>query len=76
MVRHYHKLMQSIFLFLAVVKKDIHHQTSHSVGLKDAVLLECGGGDEPYPVFPRRGAAMEGTSAAEAAGTFATVSQR
>ncbi len=46
MVRHHYKFMQQVFLLLAIVQKDIDKQTSHSVGLKNVSLLECGSGDE------------------------------
>ena len=46
MVWHHDKLMQQILSSRTIVKQDVEKETSHSVGLKDVLLLECGSSDE------------------------------
>ena len=46
MVRHDDKFMQQILSLPTIVKEDVEKETSHSVRLKNVLLLECGSGDE------------------------------
>ncbi len=43
MIRHEHEFVQFIFSLIAIVKKDIEEETSHSVGLEHRLSLgACG----------------------------------
>ena len=45
-IGHQHKFVQQIFALPAVVQQNFNEELRHSFGLKQALFLKCGSGDE------------------------------